>query len=229
VILDVGICLSRNIGRITMTGTIATLETLTAAIVAKGEVGNRVIAAVAGPPGAGKSTLAEKLVEALNAHDPGSAAVLPMDGYHYDDMLLVPRGLRPRKGAPETFDAAGFAHMLKRLRQNAEPEIAVPVFDRSIEIARAGARMIPQSVRYIVAEGNYLLLNEGRWRELHPHYDLTVMINEPEAVLRARLEDRWKELSLEDRAWKLDGNDLPNGRRVLNDSIEADYVVRSME
>lgn len=229
VILDVGICLSRNIGRITMTGTIATLETLTAAIVAKGEVGNRVIAAVAGPPGAGKSTLAEKLVEALNAHDPGSAAVLPMDGYHYDDMLLVPRGLRPRKGAPETFDAAGFAHMLKRLRQNAEPEIAVPVFDRSIEIARAGARMIPQSVRYIVAEGNYLLLNEGRWRELHPHYDLKVMINEPEAVLRARLEDRWKEFSIEDRAWKLDGNDLPNGRRVLNDSIEADYVVRSME
>lgn len=212
-----------------MTGKVATLENLIAAIVSKGRAGNRVIAAIAGPPGAGKSTLAEKLVEALNADAPGSAAVLPMDGYHYDDMLLVPRGLRPRKGAPETFDAAGFAHMLTRLRQNAEPEIAVPVFDRSIEIARAGARMIPQSVRYIVAEGNYLLLSEGHWRDLHPHYDLTVMIDEPEAVLRARLEDRWKDLSSEDRAWKLDGNDLPNGRRVLNDSVAADYVVRTME
>lgn len=212
-----------------MTGKVATLENLIEAIVSKGEAGNRVIAAIAGPPGAGKSTLAEKLVEALNDDDPGSAAILPMDGYHYDDMLLVPLGLRPRKGAPETFDAAGFAHMLMRLRQNSEPEIAVPVFDRSIEIARAGARMIPQSVRYIVAEGNYLLLNEGRWRDLHPHYDLTVMIDEPEAVLRARLEDRWKDLSSEDRAWKLDGNDLPNGRRVLNDSVAADYVVRTME
>jgi pantothenate kinase len=168
-------------------------------------------------------------VDALNAADAGSAAVLPMDGYHYDDMLLVPRGLRPRKGAPETFDAAGFAHMLMRLRQNSEPEIAVPVFDRSIEIARAGARMIPQSVRYIIAEGNYLLLDEGRWRELHPHYDLTVMIDEPEEVLRARLEHRWKDLSPEDRAWKLDGNDLPNGRRVLQGSIAPKFVVRSTE
>ncbi len=212
-----------------MTGTIVTLETLIAAIARKGEAGKRVIAAIAGPPGSGKSTLAEKVVEALNAADPGSAAILPMDGYHYDDMLLVPRGLRPRKGAPETFDAAGFAHMLMRLRQNAEPEIAVPVFDRSIEIARAGARMIPQSVRYIIAEGNYLLLDEGRWRELQPHYDVTVMIEEPEAVLRERLEHRWKDLSPEDRAWKLDGNDLPNGRRVMENSTAAQYIVRASE
>ncbi len=208
-----------------MTRIVATTETLIDAIVTRGEVGNRVIAAIAGPPGAGKSTLAEKVVEALNKAQPGSAAVLPMDGYHYDDMLLVPRGLRPRKGAPETFDTAGFAHMLMRLRQNAEPEIAVPVFDRSIEIARAGARMIPQSVRYIIAEGNYLLLDEGRWRELHPHYDLTVMIEESEDVLRARLEERWKDLSSEDRAWKLDGNDLPNGRRVKEGSITPDFVI----
>lgn len=212
-----------------MTGTVATLETLIAAILSKGQAGGRVIAAIAGPPGAGKSTLAETIVDALNVAEPDSAAILPMDGYHYDDMLLVPRGLRQRKGAPETFDSAGFAHMLMRLRQNTEPEIAVPVFDRSIEIARAGARMIPQSVRYIIAEGNYLLLNEGRWRELHAYYDLTVMIDEPEPVLRARLENRWKDLSPEDRAWKLDGNDLPNGRRVQQQSAVADFVIRSVE
>lgn len=208
-----------------MTDTVATLETLIAAIIGRGNSGNRVIVAVAGPPGAGKSTLAEKIADVLNGAEPGSAAVLPMDGYHYDDMLLVPRGLRPRKGAPETFDAAGFAHMLLRLRRNTEAEIAVPVFDRAIEIARAGARMIPQSVRYIIAEGNYLLLDEGRWRDLHQHYDLTVMIEEPETVLRARLEERWKDLSPEDRAWKLDGNDLPNGRRVREGSIRPDVVI----
>lgn len=207
-----------------MKNNVAKLETLIAAVAGKGEAGNRVIVAIAGPPGSGKSTLAEKVVDTLNRTSAGLAAILPMDGYHYDDMLLVPRGLRPRKGAPETFDAAGFANMLMRLRQNSEPEIAVPVFDRSIEIARAGARMISQSVRYIVAEGNYLLLDEGRWRELHPQYDLTVMIEEPEMVLRARLEDRWKDLSPEDRAWKLDGNDLPNGRLVKERSIAPDFV-----
>lgn len=208
-----------------MTCKAPTLETLIAAIVEKGTSGRRVIVAVAGPPGAGKSTLAEKLVDALNGMEPASAAVLPMDGYHYDDMLLVPRGLRPRKGAPETFDAAGFAHMLMRLRQNEEPEIVVPVFDRSIEIARAGARAIPQGVRYIVAEGNYLLLDEGRWRDLHEYYDLTVMVEETEEILRARLKERWKDLSPEERNWKLDGNDLPNGRRVREGSMEPDFTI----
>jgi pantothenate kinase len=202
-----------------------TVDTLIEKILEKGHAQSRVIVAVAGPPGAGKSTLAEKIVERLNEVAPGSAAVLPMDGYHLDDMILVPRGLRPRKGAPETFDAPGFAHMLMRLRDNAEPEIAVPVFDRAIEIARAGARMIDKSVQFVVAEGNYLLLDEDLWRDLHAHYDMTVMIEEPEAVLRARLEDRWKDLSPEDRAWKLDGNDLPNGRRVKEASIAADFVV----
>jgi pantothenate kinase len=207
----------------------ATVDMLIEKILEKGHLQGRVIVAVAGPPGAGKSTLAEKIAERLNDVVPGSAAVLPMDGYHLDDMLLVPRGFRPRKGAPETFDAPGFAHMLVRLRNNAEPEIAVPVFDRAIEIARAGARMIDKSVQFVIAEGNYLLLDEDRWRDLHVHYDMTIMIEEPEAVLRARLEGRWKDLSPEDKAWKLDGNDLPNGRRVKEASIAADFVVTATD
>ncbi|MFM2282162.1 MAG: Pantothenate kinase, partial [Pseudomonadota bacterium] len=81
----------------------------------------RSLTAIAGPPGAGKSTLAERLADQLNEADPGSAAILPMDGYHFDDMVLVPRGLRARKGAPETFDVAGFSVMLERLRRNVEP------------------------------------------------------------------------------------------------------------
>ncbi|MCQ2005870.1 nucleoside/nucleotide kinase family protein [Rhizobium sp. NRK18] len=194
-------------------------------IIRNASSGNRIIAAVAGPPGSGKSTLADALVERLNAIEAGSAAVLPMDGYHYDDMVLVPRGLRPRKGAPETFDVAGFRHMLKRLKANDEPEIAVPVFDRSIEIARAGARMIGREVRYLVAEGNYLLLDEDRWRELKDCYDITVMIEEPEVVLRARLKERWKALTGQALIDKIDGNDLPNGRRVMTGSVDPDYVV----
>ena len=79
-------------------------------------VGGRIIVALAGPPGSGKSTLAEALVESLNADVPGCATVLPMDGFHYDDLYLTPAGLRPRKGAPDTFDVGGLRHTLLRLK-----------------------------------------------------------------------------------------------------------------
>jgi pantothenate kinase len=200
------------------------LETLKTVVAERGRT-ERSITAIAGPPGAGKSTLAEALVEALNADEPGSAAVFPMDGYHFDDLVLVPRGLRPRKGAPETFDVAGFGHMLGRLRQNIEPEIAVPVFDRSIEIARAGARMIPKSVRHLVVEGNYILLGIGEWHMLHRHYDTTVMIEVAEEELRRRLSDRWKELDPAAFAFKMEENDLPNGRLVRGESVAAEFVL----
>ena len=190
----------------------------------RGKAG-RSVTAIAGPPGAGKSTLAEELAEALNADEPGSAAVFPMDGYHYDDLVLVPRGLRPRKGAPNTFDVAGFAHMLGRLRQNEDREIAVPVFDRSIEIARAGGRMIPQSVRHLIVEGNYILLDTGDWRLLHRHYDTTVLIDVPEEELRRRLTERWKELDPQAFAFKMEENDIPNGRLVRTGSITPEFTV----
>ena len=86
----------------------------------------------------------------------------------------------------------GFAHMLARLKRNSEAEIAVPVFDRDLEIARAGARMIPASVRHLIVEGNYLLLAAAPWSSLHALFDTTVMIEVAEAELRARLIRRWQ-------------------------------------
>ena len=203
------------------------LDGLTAMVRARGATA-RSITAVVGPPAAGKSTLAERLAERLNANEPGSAAVLPMDGYHFDDMVLVPRGWRARKGAPHTFDVAGFAHMLARLKENSEAEIAVPVFDRDLEIARAGARMIPASVRHLIVEGNYLLLAAPPWSSLHALFDTTVMIEVAEAELRARLIKRWQgyELTPEEIAWKLDGNDLPNGRMVMTESITPEFIIK---
>jgi pantothenate kinase len=181
--------------------------------------GPRVICAVAGPPGSGKSTLAEALVARLEG-EPGGAALLPMDGFHFDDMHLVPAGLRPRKGAPETFDVGGLRHALRRLRAADEPFVAVPVFDRSLEIARAGARLIPRGARVIVCEGNWLLLDEEPWSALRPFFDLTVLLEVPEEELRRRLRRRWEGFGLteDEIAWKLDGNDLPNGRRVMERS-----------
>ena len=189
----------------------------------------RHIVAVAGPPGSGKSTVSDALLHRLNAKDPGRAAILPMDGYHYDNGLLTEMGLLARKGAPETFDVGGFAQMLTRLAANKEPAVAVPVFDRDIEIARAGARLIPSEADLIIAEGNYLLLEEAPWDMLAPLFDLTVMVDVKEDELRRRLEARWRGYGMSDeeiRA-KVDGNDLPNGLRVLRNSRPADVVLEN--
>ncbi|WP_127902760.1 nucleoside/nucleotide kinase family protein [Solirhodobacter olei] len=189
--------------------------------------GRRRIVAIAGAPGSGKSHVAEALVEAVNARVPGRAAVLPMDGYHFDDAVLEARGSRARKGAPDTFDVGGFAAMLVRLRGNAEEEVAVPVFDRAIEIARAGARLIPRSVELIVAEGNYLLLDMPPWDRLDGLFDLTVRLDVPEAMLRQRLEARWQGYGLPPGVvrTKMEENDLPNGRLVRARSRPADLVL----
>ncbi len=203
------------------------LDGLVARLLARA-AGGRAICGIAGAPGSGKSTLAEALVARLNDDAPGTAALFPMDGFHYDDFHLVPAGLRPRKGAPETFDVGGLRHALLRLRSRDEDTVAVPVFDRDLEIARAGARLIPAAVPVIVCEGNYLLLRRAPWDSLRPLFDLTVLIDVPEEELRRRLTARWQhyKLSPDEIAWKLDGNDLPNGRMVLAESAEPDLVLR---
>lgn len=185
----------------------------------------RCFVALAGPPGAGKSHVAEDLLSRLAKTVPGAAAILPMDGYHYDDLLLEARGDRPRKGAPHTFDVDGFHAMLTRLAANDGRDVVVPVFDRSLEIARAGARVIEARTRLILVEGNYLLLDHPGWDQLAPLFDLTVMIDVPEPVLRNRLESRWAHLPPAERTRKLEGNDLPNMREVLSSSRSADLTL----
>lgn len=185
--------------------------------------------AIAGPPGSGKSTFTESLRERINVVRPGFADILMMDGYHFDDLILQARGHRSRKGAPHTFDIDGFRAMLERLRTEDGKDVAVPVFDRSIEIARAGARIIAASTRIVLAEGNYLLLNEPGWRDLRPLFDLTVMVEASESELVARLTARWQgfDYDLPAIATKLEENDLPNMRLVLTNSRPADVIVRS--
>lgn len=210
-----------------MPGESTELAALADLLEARAAGGQRVIVALAGAPGSGKSTLADKLVGKLNGRQPGLAAVLPMDGYHYDDLYLVPAGLRPRKGAPMTFDVGGLYHTLKRMRARDEVEVAVPVFDRKIEIARAGARVIPREVPVIVVEGNWLLLNQSPWDRLRPLFDVTVMVDVPEHVLRARLRGRWERLGLTEAEIiaKLEENDLPNGRWVRDGSIRPQFQI----
>jgi pantothenate kinase len=192
-------------------------------------ISERAIIAVAGPPGSGKSTLAARIVDELNSAESGSAAVLGMDGFHFDDLVLVERGLRARKGAPETFDVAGLEHLLSRIRHNAELEIAVPVFDRAIEISRAGALIIPRSTRFVIVEGNYLLLKQLPWPNLWRYYDMTVFLDVDDGVLRKRLEMRWRLLGFDNDEIqaKIAQNDLPNANLVRSQSRGADFLTRA--
>ncbi|WP_096786712.1 nucleoside/nucleotide kinase family protein [Rhodobacter sp. CZR27] len=182
----------------------------------------RFITALAGPPGAGKSTLAAAVVAALGE----GARVVPMDGFHYDDRVLAQRGLTKRKGAPETFDVLGFLHLMHRLREGGE--VAIPVFDRQMELSRAAADVVTDEDRFLVVEGNYLLLEKDPWRRLRGFFDLTVFLDVPFPELERRLVQRGMQAGRTPEAaadWA-NSNDLPNARRVLDRSCPADAVIR---
>ena len=122
----------------------------------------RAILGITGPPAAGKSTLAERLVMELGA----AAVYVPLDGFHLAHQLLVENGTVERKGAPDTFDAAGYVALLRRLRDPAEGTVYAPRFDRDIEDSIANAIPVPPEVPLVITEGNYLLLRSGPWAQV---------------------------------------------------------------
>jgi fructokinase len=185
---------------------------------------DRVLAAIAGPPGSGKSTLAAAVARRLVAQRV-AAEVVPMDGFHLDNAVLDRRGLRRRKGAPETFDAAGFVHLVRRLR--AGGEVVVPAFDRARDIAIAGAQVVPDACRAVIVEGNYLLYDAPPWSELAAFWDLTVRLSPPEAELRSRLIQRWLDHGLSRAAAtrRAEDNDLPNARAIMARALPAQMIL----
>jgi pantothenate kinase len=183
----------------------------------------RFMVAIAGAPGAGKSTLSASLVEVM-AKVGTRAIVVPMDGFHFDDTVLDKRGHRSRKGASFTFDHAGFEVLLRRIRNN-ESEIAIPVFDRDLELSRANGAIIDAGARIVIVEGNYLLLREDPWCRLHHLFDYRVFLDVPMDELKRRLRERMmKKHGHSDKSaeeW-LAGNDLLNVYHVLGGSVEGD-------
>jgi pantothenate kinase len=128
-----------------------------------------VVIGIVGAPGAGKTTLAEQLIALLNRNEPNPErqryAHVPMDGFHLSDRELTRLDLVARKGAPETFDAYGYAALLERLRGPRGSVVYAPGFERTIEQPIAGVVPVYPSVRTILTEGNYLLLDQPGWRE----------------------------------------------------------------
>ena len=189
---------------------------------------SRFVVAVIGAPGAGKSTLATSLIDAVEALAGERPAYLPMDGFHLDNAVLERRGLLPRKGAPNTFDAAGYRAALERVRAGRE-EVLLPAFDRELDLARAGAIVVGTAQRLVVTEGNYLLVEAPPWDRISELIDLSIMLEVDRAELERRLVARWLGYGLGPEAARARArdNDLVNADYVIANSRAADIVLRN--
>ena len=188
----------------------------------KNDLKNRYFIALSGPPASGKSTISEKLLKDLTLKGHNSS-ILQMDGFHYDDQILKQKSLLLKKGAPETFDVMGFLNFLFRLQN--ENEVAIPIFDRSLELSRSSAVIISKETRVVIVECNYILLKTHPWSELHKFFNSTIMINTKNEILEKRLIERWRSFNIpeEEIKQKVFENDLPNGVNVYKNSILADF------
>ena len=180
-----------------------------------------ILLAIAGPPAAGKSTLAAKIL----THYGDEAVILPMDGFHLDNVILQEKNLLARKGAPESFDALGFMDVVKQVAagKTRYAPVFAPVFDRKLDLARAGAIAIHKQP-IIIVEGNYLLFEEKPWCDLKPYWNLSIWLDMDEKEMEKRCIQRWldHELSLEQAKKRCHDNDLANAKRIIHQRLPAD-------
>jgi pantothenate kinase len=189
--------------------------------------GQRKVLGIAAAPGAGKSTLAECLLQALGAQ----ARVVPMDGFHLANSELQRLGRRGRKGAPDTFDAAGYVNLLRRIKAQQPGEtIYAPEFRRDLEEGIAGAIAIEVSTPLIITEGNYLLMDDGAWSQVRGTLDEVWYLDINRTLRHQRLLERHMRFgrSREDALAWIAGTDEPNAVRIEHTRQHADWVL-SME
>jgi pantothenate kinase len=186
--------------------------------------GGRRLLGLAGPPGAGKSTLAALLCAALGP----AACVVPMDGFHLAQRELERLGRAGRKGAPDTFDAAGYRALLQRLRAGGSEVVYAPEFRREIEEPVAGAIPVGPETRLVITEGNYLLLDQGPWAGVAALLDEVWYVDTPDAQRVPRLVARHVahgRAESEARRW-VEASDEANARLVAGTRGRAQRVFR---
>lgn len=188
----------------------------------------RNLVGIAGAPGAGKSTLTQKLVDYLQDVLNIPSAYLPMDGFHFSNEILRQKQLLDRKGAPETFDVNGYLDLLQRLRATVNYSVFAPTYSRSLHEPIAAAIEIKPDTQIIVTEGNYLAVNNGGWENVREMLDILWYLDTDVSLLRDRLiarqmaGGRSKELAVK---W-VNEVDLPNANMVQKTKSEADSLIR---
>ncbi|MVA75862.1 nucleoside/nucleotide kinase family protein [Auraticoccus sp. F435] len=188
------------------------------------ERGPRTLLGITGAPGAGKSTLAAAVVEALG---PDLAVLVPMDGFHLAERTLLAWGRRERKGAWDTFDVDGYLHLLRRLRAAREPVVHAPDFDRALEEPIGSAIPVHRAVPLVVTEGNYLLTTEGSWGGVAALLDECWYLELDDEVRLDRLTRRHEQhgKAPEAAAGWARGTDQRNAELVARSRDRADLVV----
>ena len=185
--------------------------------------GSRRILGIVGAPGAGKSTVAQAIADALG----GQAARVGMDAFHLANEVLAAQGSRDRKGAPDTFDPWGYANLLRRLRANGEPVVYAPVFDRSLEESIGSAIPVAREIPLVITEGNYLLLDAEGWRESREQIDEVWFLDVSDGERQLRLVRRHEAFGKrpeEAEAWAL-GSDQRNAAVVDATRQRADLII----
>ena len=185
--------------------------------------GQRVIVGLAGAPGAGKSTVADELVRLLG----DQAGLVGLDGFHLSNEVLHRLGRHHRKGAPDTFDAAGYVALLRRLRARDEAIVYAPRFDRELEESIGSAVPVPAAVPVVVTEGNYLLLDQDEWAGVRPLLDVCWFVDPGEELRLARLvarHERYGRDSDEARERSY-GSDQRNAELIAATRSRADRVI----
>ena len=187
--------------------------------------GGRRVLGIAGPPGAGKSTVSALIVAALG---PDVARLVGMDGFHYAQAELARLGRSHRKGQPDTFDALGYVALLRRLRESDDAVVYAPDFRRDLEEPIACAVPVPREVPLVVTEGNYLLVETEPWAAVHPLLDEAWYVEPDEALRVERLIARHIAFGRSPEAareWVM-RSDEPNAELIKTTAHRADLLVR---
>jgi pantothenate kinase len=184
----------------------------------------RVLIGIIGKPGAGKSTLSKFLMAKLPKE---FVTVVPMDGYHLSNKVLKDLNRADRKGAPDTFDVAGFISLVKRIRTEQTQNIYYPIFDRAIEESIAAQGVVTSATKVVIIEGNYLLHDDGGWEVCNDLLDESWMVDVDDDKRISRLISRHIAYGKDPEAAKAwaKGTDEVNAKLIERGRNRADFVV----